>query len=138
MPVLPPTVVVQNLEPNDASYNEREFRLILRDAYETLIDTKRFVVMRPRAMEFPVDSKSGQNVHALLYFDTAMEAYDAAYILDGGRFGWSGSILRAVALVEDVSVKHATPEKRLQTATESVLKGIGRFLTRMACVEVIE
>ena len=90
-----PTVLVQNLEPNDASANELAFQLMMES------------VIHVRAV-FPVDRKSGKNNHAYLYFDTNAEACEVAEMLNGHRFG--NSILRAMALVED-AVKQSTPEK---------------------------
>ena len=95
-----PTVLVQNLEPNDASANEFAFQLMMEG------------VIHMRAV-FPVDRKSGKNNHAYLYFNTDTEACKAAEMLNGHRFG--NSILRAMALVEG-AVKQTTPEKPPQNA----------------------
>lgn len=104
-----PTVLVQNLEPNDASVNRFSLQLMLDD----IIDLR---------ATFPLDKKSKKNNHAYLYFDTDTMACEVAEMLNGHRVG--NSILRAMALVEVAVPERATtaPKSFSRDATEPFLK----------------
>lgn len=108
-----PATLVQNLEPNTATFNEFSLRKILED------------IIQPRRMTFPVHKKPGSNDHAYLCFDTTKEACEAAEMLDGRRLG--NSILRAVALVEG-EVKKPNPPPS-ENATESLAEANWPCLT---------